>query len=88
MGADRQLAAYSNLSNGLLLAPYLPNMTEISPDYIALRSNSYFLLSMRYDLSFHDNRFTRLRDTLETTVPYSKVYTNALFDIYANPETE
>lgn len=88
MGADRQLAAYSNLLHGLLLAPYPPNMTEVTPDYVALRSNSYFLLSMRYDLSFDDNKFTRLRDTLETTTPYSKIYTNTLFDIYANPETE
>lgn len=84
MGADRQLAAYSDLTHGLLLAPYPPNITEIAPSYIALRINSYFLLSMRYDLNFNTNNYTQLRDTLAASSMYSKVYTNALFDIYAN----
>jgi hypothetical protein len=88
MAADRQLAAYSDLSSGLLLASYPPNMTEDTPDYIALRINSYFLISMRHELDFHNNTFTRLNDTLETDVTYSKIYTNDLFDIYAHTPDE
>jgi hypothetical protein len=88
MAADRQLAAYSDLTTGLLLAPYPPNMTAVTPDYIALRINSYFLISMRYELDFHNNTFTQLSDTLETTATYGKIYTNALFDIYAHTSDE
>jgi hypothetical protein len=84
MAADRQLAAYSDMTQGLLLAPYPPNLTEVTPDYIALRINSYFLISMRHDLSFTNNTFTQLSDTLEAASTYNKIYTNNVFDIYAN----
>jgi hypothetical protein len=83
MAADRQLASYVDLNEGLMLSRYPPNITDIAPDYVALRVNSYFLISMRYDLSFQNNSFTQLRETLEANSTYNKIYTNSMFDIYA-----
>ena len=83
MAASRQLASYVDLTQGLLLAPYPPPLPQTTPDYIALRINSYFLISMRYDLNFHNNTFTQLRENLEVNSMYNKIYTNSLFDLYA-----
>lgn len=88
MAAYRQLAAYSDLTQELLLSPFPPNITDVAPDYIGLRINSYFLIAMRYDLNFYTNNYTQLRDTLEATSTYSLIYTNDLFDIYAHTETD
>lgn len=82
MAADRQLASYIDLNKGLMLSTYPPNITNIAPNYIALRINSYFLTSMRHDLNFQNNSFTQLRETIKATPTYNKIYTNSLFDIY------
>lgn len=84
MAADRQLASYIDLNNGLILSSYPPNLTQVAPSYIALRINSYFLISMRYDFNFENNSFVQLRNTLEANPTYNKIYTNSLFDIFAH----
>ena len=84
MGADQQLASYVNLSEGLMLAKFPPNMSTNVPNFIALRLSSYYAISMKYDLSFEDNSFTRLRNNLERNVSYNKIYSNPKFEIYCN----
>ena len=82
MAMDQQLASYADLSKGLKLVDFPPNMT-LAPDVIALRINSYFVLSMRYDLSFQNNSYTRLSENLTVNPFYNKFYSNSKFEIYA-----
>lgn len=83
MSAAQQLASYVNLSRDLNIFRYPPNLNNSIPDFVALRINSYFSISMRYDMSFEDNAFTRLKDDLERNPNYSKIYSNSRFEIYA-----
>ena len=82
MTSMQQLASYVDLSKGLTLIPFPPNMTTSSPDVIAMRINGYFLISMRSDLSFTNNSYTRLNDYLDSSPDYNKVYSNSQFEIY------
>jgi hypothetical protein len=82
MAMDQQLASYANLSKGLKLVDFPPNMT-LAPDVIAMRINAYFVLSMRYDLSFENNSYTRLSENLTVNPFYNKFYSNSKFEIYA-----
>jgi hypothetical protein len=85
MGADQQLASYTNISNGLIIFKFPPNTNVIQPNFIALRINSYYSISMRYDLSFQNNSFIILKNSLERDVNYNKIYSNSmLFEIFAN----
>ena len=83
MGAPQQLASYANLSESLNLVDFPPNMTSQSVDVIVLRVNTYFVISMRYDMSFVNNSFTELRDNLSSNPLYNKVYSNSRFEIYS-----
>jgi hypothetical protein len=82
MAMYQQLASYADLSEGLKLVDFPPNMT-LAPDVIALRINSYFVLSMRYDLSFQNNSYTRLSENLTVNPFYNKFYSNSKFEMYA-----
>ncbi len=84
MGMDQQLAAYADLSKGLVSLPFPPNMTAESPDVIVLRINSYFVISMRYDLSFTDNSYNSLKDNLTANPFYNTIYANPRFEVYAH----
>lgn len=53
-----------------------------NPDIVVLRINAYFVISMRYDLSFDNNRYTDLRDNLSRNRNYNKIYANPDFEIY------
>ena len=83
MAASRQLASYVDLTKGLDLEDFPPNFNSSRPDFIAMRSNNYFLISMRVDLSFTENSFTRLNTQLLDSSDYGKVYSNPNFDVYA-----
>jgi hypothetical protein len=67
----------------LNLVDFPPNMTSQSVDVIVLRVNTYFVISMRYDMSFVNNSFTELRDNLSSNPLYNKVYSNSRFEIYS-----
>lgn len=82
MSSEQQLASYADLSKGLILLPFPPNMTSSSPDVVAMRINGYYLISMRGDLSFTNNSFTRLNIYLENSPDYNKVYSNSQFEIF------
>jgi hypothetical protein len=88
MGGSQQLASYVNLSEGLDLLKFPPDMT-LTPDLIVFRVNTYFLISMRSDMSFTDNSYTKLRNVLDNNLEndtlYNKLYSNSRFDIYARP---
>ena len=84
MTSSQQLASYANLSKGLDLVRFPPNLRAIEPDVIAMRINGYFLISMRNDLSFTNNSYTRLDANLQGNPDYSKVYSNPQFEIFMN----
>ena len=88
---DRQLVSYVNLQKGLPtgigvseLKEVLPllNSTTDGPDLVVLRSNTYYMISMRYDSSFTDNRYTRIRDALANNPLYMRIFSNPNFQIY------
>ena len=81
MTGDQQLASYANLSKGLNLVGFPPNLSQ-PPGIIVLRVNSYYLLAMRYDLSLTQNTYTELCANLTENQLYDKVYSNAKFEIY------
>jgi hypothetical protein len=82
MSSDQQLASYVNLSKNLKLSSFPPKINDVTPEFIVLRINSYYLYSMRYDMSFHNNTFTRLREILEGSPSYNRIYSNSKFEIY------
>ena len=82
MSSSQQLASYANLSDGLNIVRFPPNMADEQPDVIAMRVNGYFLISMRNDLSFTNNSFTQLNDFLDHSSNYDKVYSNSQFEVY------
>jgi len=88
MGMDQQLAAYADLSQGLVPLPFPPNMTADSPDVIVLRINSYFVISMRYDMSFTNNSYNSLKDNLTANPLYNTIYANPRFEVYAKVENK
>jgi len=87
ISTDQQLVSYINLSRGINLLTYDPEQNA-RPDYVVLRINSYFAMAMRYDLSFEDNYFTRLRTSLENEAAYGRIYSDGTFDIYYNAGTQ
>ena len=75
MGGAGQLAFYS---------PYSITSQPGSGkrDLYAFRSTDYYRAAMRQDLSFEDNRFTRLLNRVEADSKYNKVYCNPAFQVY------
>ena len=82
MSSSQQLASYANISNGLKTIPFPPNMSLVNPDVVAMRVNGYFFVSMRNDLSFTNNSYTRLSDYLVQSSEYNRVYSNSDFDVF------
>jgi len=54
---------------------------EGTADLVVLRNTWYYRAAMRQDLSFEDNRYTRLLDLVEDS-GYSKVYSSPTFKVY------
>jgi hypothetical protein len=86
MTSSQQLASYANLSEGLDLVRFPPNLASNKPDVIAFRINGFFLISMRNDLSFTNNSYTRLAANLGERSDYSKVYSNSQFEVFVHSE--
>jgi hypothetical protein len=82
MSADQQLAAYANLTKGVIIAQYLPKLENFKPDVIVLRRTSFFVMALRYDLSFENNRFVQFKANITKNTGYDYVYSNPEFDIY------
>jgi hypothetical protein len=47
-----------------------------------MRLNTYYVISMRYDLSFTNNSYTILKENLTMNSDYNKIYSNSRFEIY------
>ncbi|MFX1521600.1 MAG: hypothetical protein ACFFCD_16970 [Promethearchaeota archaeon] len=86
MGVDQQLASYIDLSKDFVSVPFPPNLTYEYPDVIVLRINTYYIISMRYDLSFTDNSYIRLEEKLEMNSDYNKIYSNGRFEIFVHSD--
>jgi hypothetical protein len=86
MGVDQQLASYTDLSKDLVFVTFPPNLTSESPDVIVLRINTYYVISMRYDLSFFDNSYTELEEELEMNSNYNRIYSNGRFEVFVSSQ--
>ncbi len=82
MTNDQQLASYADLTKGLKLIGFPPDMSYQPPDVAVLRINSFYLMAMRYDLSLTNNSVTTLTNDLTQNLDYNHVYTNSAFEIY------
>lgn len=84
MSFDQQLAAYVNLSEGVLVEKYPPNLNMTSPDFVVLRINAFFYSAMRGGLSFERNSYTELQDDLRGKIGYNKIYSSPTFEVYSS----
>lgn len=83
MSADQQLASYVDLRKGISATGFPPDLNTNFPDYVVLRINFYFVVSMRYELDFENNSYTRLDETLSSSAIYDKIYSTGLFEIFS-----
>jgi hypothetical protein len=82
MTNDQQLASYVNLTTSLELIGFPPDFSYQNPDIAVIRINSFYLMAMRYDLSFINNSVTTLNGNLTQNLPYNHVYSNSAFEIF------
>ena|GEM_PF-2689662 len=64
-----------------------PDLTKIQPDLIVFRSTGYYLVAMRHDLSFEDNRFAEYSNFVESN-KYDRIYSSSTFEVYSNGKAE
>jgi hypothetical protein len=81
---DQQLAAYVDLSEGVLAERYPPLLNVTTAEFIVLRINSFFYNAMRSSLSFERNRYTELRDSLREDTRYNLIYSSPTFEVYSS----
>jgi hypothetical protein len=96
IGFDQQLVSYVNLKNGFQDAGDRISVTKLNitavrelfsspadaPDLVVLRSNMYYIISMRYASSFTNNSYTQIRDVLANNPLYMRIYSNPNFEAY------
>jgi hypothetical protein len=75
IGWPQQLAFYSPYSNSTY-------QWSGKPDLRVLRTTDYYSAAMHEDLSFDDNRFTRLLYQTQQDAEYSEIYSNPAFHVY------
>jgi len=86
MGTRHQISPYMDLSNVFYVIDFPPNLDKTHPEIIVLKKSSFYVIAMRYDISFEHNRFLELRDQLEEVVEYNKIYSNPTTETYVlNP---
>ncbi len=95
IGFDQQLVPYVNLTRGLETGTGLSRLQDIlpllnsstdGPDLVVLRSNTYFIVSMRYAASFTNNSYVQVRDALANNPLYLRIYSNPNFEAYIKTE--
>lgn len=64
-----------------------PDLTKIQPDIVVFRSTGYYLVAMRHDLSFEDNRFAEYSNFVESN-KYDRIYSSSTFEVYLNDKAE
>ena len=64
-----------------------PDLTKINPDIVVFRSTGYYLVAMRHDLSFEDNRFAEYLSFVESN-KYDRIYSSSTFEVYSNDKAE
>jgi hypothetical protein len=91
IGFDQQLISYINLQNGFQKGIGISKLEEVqpllsspndAPDLVVLRSNTYYIISMRYASSFTNNSYTQIRDALANNPLYMRIYSNPNFEAY------
>jgi len=82
MTSSQQLASFADLSVGLELIDFPPNLAVEKPDIIVLRINSYYFMAMRYNMSFTNNSYVQLLSYLENSVEYTEIYSDPEFLVY------
>jgi hypothetical protein len=82
MGADQQLSPYIDLKDSYDFVGFPPNMTKTLPEIIMLRQTSFYVIAMRYDISFENNRFVELQNQLNSDVHYNRIYANPTTEVY------
>jgi hypothetical protein len=82
MGADQQLSPFINLTESVDFVGFPPDFNKTLPDIIMLRRSSFYVIAMRYDLSFENNRFVSLQDQLTNDVQYDRVFANPNIGVY------
>jgi hypothetical protein len=82
MAMDQQLASYVDLNQDFTMIGYRLDLEAFKPDIVVMRINAYFVVSMRYDLSFDNNSYIELNDNLGNNKNYNRIYANPDFQIY------
>jgi len=83
MSSYQQLAAYVNLSKGLNYVNYSLPVNVSGANLWVLTVNSYFDNALRYSLSFQNNSYTQIKESLQTNTTYDEIYSNPSFDVYS-----
>jgi hypothetical protein len=78
----QQLASYVDLNQNFSVWGLVMDLEKYKPDIVVWRINGYFTVSMRYDLSFDENRYLELRENLLSNKNYHRIYANPDFEIY------
>ena len=96
LGFDQQLVSYVNLQYGFQRGLGMSKFDEVlsrlsspasAPDLIVLRSNTYYMISMRLESSFTNNSYTQIRDALANNPLYMRIYSNPDFEAYVKAKT-
>jgi hypothetical protein len=74
-----------NIDENATLEEILETVKKLSPDIVVMSINSYYVISMRYDLNYTDNSYLDLQNDLETNILYNNVYSNPRFETYVRP---
>lgn len=85
MATEQQITPYLDLLNNETVferVDFPPNLNKTLPDIVILKRSSFYSLAMRYDLNFTYNRFTALKDQLDTAIEYNRIYSNPTVEVY------
>jgi len=82
IGMPGQLTAYTEPFINYTFTSYTTNISELQADIIAFRNTDYFYMSMRRDLSFENNIFTKLYEEVNPSKSYNKIYASETFEIF------
>ena len=82
IGAAGQLSSYTKPPTNYKFVYSTFNISNIRPDIIIFRNSYYFYISMRFDLSFENNTYTKLFKEINSSELYNKIYVSETVDIF------
>lgn len=86
IGMPGQLSGYTKPPTNYAFTYKLQSISERQPDIIVFRNTDYFYMSMRRDLSFENNSYTRLYEEVNSSKLYDKIYASETFKIFIKNE--